>query len=114
MSEAILAFYDKNVWSQQYSKDTKRYLHWIIQTAGSGLAIIGIIIEFINREYYLYKPHFSSTHSIIGLIAFILTIIACANGVTALWSIELRNYCKPLYLKFYHVFIGMAAFITGE
>lgn len=114
MSEAILTFYGKNIWSEQYSKDTKRFLHWFIQIFGSGLAIIGIIVEFISREYYLHKPHFSTTHSILGLIAFILTIIACLNGITALWSVELKRYCKPLYSKCFHVLIGIAAFVVGE
>lgn len=109
MTQAILAFYSQNVWSQYHSQPVKRRLHWVLQAIGSSMAIIGMIIEYWNR-----RTHFQTKHSIIGLIAGILTLISMFNGVSALWSIELRKYVAPIYMKYVHILTGTAAFVLGE
>lgn len=109
MTEAILAFYSENVWSQQYTRPVKKTLHWILQTVGSLVALIGMIIEFANKQ-----RHFTTTHAILGLIAGIFTLLGMLNGVTALFSIELNKYVKPIYLKMAHNVNGIAAFVLGK
>lgn len=109
MTEAILAFYSQNVWSQQHTRYVRKTFHWVLQTIGSLAAIIGMIIEFSNKT-----RHFQSTHSIIGLTAGILTLIGMLNGVTALFVIELKRYTKPFYLKMAHNVNGIAAFVLGN
>lgn len=109
MTQAIMAFYSQNVWSRQHTQPVKRLLHWILQAIGSTMAIAGMIIEYVNRG-----THFRSTHSIIGLTAGIFTLIGMLNGVSALWSVELRKYLPPVYLKCFHNLIGIVAFVLGE
>lgn len=113
MTQSILAFYSENVWSKQHTRKTQKTLHWILQGLGSSAAIVGMIIEFINR-WQSNKNHFTSTHSILGLTAFILTLLGMFNGVSALWSVELRTYVKPVYLKMAHNLNGIAAFVLGK
>lgn len=113
MTQSILAFYSENVWSKQHSRQTHKTLHWILQGLGSSAAVAGMIIEFINR-WQKSKNHFISTHSILGLTAFILTILGVLNGVSALWAVELRARIKPVYLKFAHNLNGIAAFVIGN
>lgn len=107
-----MSFYSENVWSNGLSRQSKRTIHWILQAVGSILAIIGSILEFISR-WQKGKVHFNSTHSVLGLIAVILTVIAMFNGISALWSTELKRYIRPVYLKLVHNIVGIAAFVVG-
>lgn len=113
MAQAILALYSQNLWSKQYLRQKQRTLHWILSIIGSSTAIIGMIIEFISRSQK-GKLHFSSNHSLFGLAAGISAVISMIGGISALYSIELKKYAKPIYFKLIHNLIGLTAFILGE
>lgn len=113
MSEAILSLYSENVWSMQCSRKTKKNIHWILQAVGSTIAFAGIITEYIFRSLKS-KPHFSTTHSTIGLIAAVFTLIGIVNGVSALWAFELRKFVRPVYSKLLHNLHGIVAFVLGK
>lgn len=110
MTQAILALYSQNVLSQHNSRNIQRRIHWIMQLIGSLMAIAGIIIEF-NSTYI--DSHFNSLHAILGLIAISLTGFGLINGTLALFSIELKNYLKPIKTKFFHNLVGTSAFVVG-
>lgn len=44
----------------------------------------------------------------------IFAIIACFNGLSAMWSTELKTYLRPVYNKIFHSFIGFVAFFIGK
>lgn len=113
MTQAILAFYNQNIWSKKCTRQTKQTFHWILQVIGSSSAIIGIIVEYIGRSKKS-KAHFSSTHSIIGLIAGILTLITMFGGISALWSIKLKQYARPICFKLAHHVSGIIVFLLGK
>lgn len=113
MTQSILAFYSQNVWSKELSRPAQRTFHWVLQATGSTAAIIGMIIEFVYRNQRS-KEHFATTHSIVGLTAGIFTLIGMLNGVSALWSVELRRYISPVYLKLAHNMNGIAALVLGK
>lgn len=113
MTQSILAFYSENVWSKDHKRKTHKTLHWILQALGSSAAIAGMMFEFVNLSQREIQ-HFVGPHAILGLIAFILTVIGMLNGVSALWSVEIRTYVKPVYLKFAHNLNGIAAFVIGK
>lgn len=110
MMEGILTFFPKNIWSTQYDKETKRYIHWILQTSGSLLALSGIVVECVNYG----GKHFDTKHAILGLISGILLLIGLCNGCLALWSVELRHVFRPVVLKCFHNIVGMMAVIVGN
>lgn len=112
MTQSILAFYSENVWSKHHTRNTHKFIHWVLQAVGSLGAIAGMIIEFVAR-YQKSKTHFQSTHSILGLTAFILTILGMLNGVFAINAVKLKKYGRPLYFKFVHNLTGIAAFVIG-
>ncbi|XP_031624356.1 cytochrome b561 domain-containing protein 2-like [Contarinia nasturtii] len=112
MTQSILAFYSENVWSKEHKRQTQKKLHWVLQAVGSSAAIVGMIVEYIGRSQKL-KSHFSSTHSIIGLIAGIWTLTGMFNGIFALWAVELKKYFRPIYLKLAHNLNGLIAFVLG-
>lgn len=113
MAQSILSFYSQNVWSKEIPRQSQRTFHWILQAAGSTSALSGMITEFVSRQQRS-KVHFSTTHSILGLTAGIFTLIGMLNGVSALWSVELRRYISPVYLKLVHNLNGMTAFVLGK
>lgn len=113
MTEAIMAFYSANSWSQFHSSQTKTRLHWILMGIGSVFALGGMVVEYIFRET-TDRPHLSSTHSLFGLISFIFTSIGVINGTATLWSAKFRKYIRPLILKCFHNSIGTIAFVTGK
>lgn len=100
----------QNVWSAQYDTQTRRTIHWILQTAGSMLALSGIIVEYVNYQ----GKHFATKHAVIGLISGIFLLIGLCNGTMALWSIELRKIFRPVVLKCLHNFIGVTAVVLGN
>lgn len=113
MAQAILMLYPQNLWSKQYSRQTQRTFHWIFQLFGSSAAVIGIIVEYIGR-WQKSKNHFISTHSTIGLIAGICTLITLLGGITTLWSSKLKQYARPIYVKLAHNFSGITVFAIGK
>lgn len=110
MMAGILTFAPQNIWSSQFDKQTKRYIHWILQTFGSLLALSGICVEYANYR----GKHFDTKHAILGLISGILLLIGLLNGCCALWSVELRNLFRPVVLKGFHNVIGMTAIAVGN
>lgn len=112
MAQSIMTFYSENVWSHRLPRQTKRTIHWMLQVVGSTFVIVGFVLEFISR-WQKQKIHFKSTHSVLGLIAIIFTLIAMFNGISALWSTELRRYVRPVYLKLGHIVTGITAFVVG-
>ncbi len=110
MMEGILTFFPQNIWSTQCDMKTKRYIHWILQTLGSLLALSGICVESINYS----GKHFHTNHAILGLISGIFLLIGLLNGCAAFWSVELRNLFRPVVLKCFHNFIGMMAIVVGN
>ncbi|CAG9798733.1 unnamed protein product [Chironomus riparius] len=113
MAEGILAMYKRNTLTLLAdSKGKKTLIHWILQTSGGVLAIVGIVVQIISR-FRLGKPHFSLIHSIIGLISFIFLILSIISGCSALYSIELKRYLKPIFSKFIHNLLAIIAFVTG-
>lgn len=113
MTQSIMGFYSQNVWSKTYTRQTQRTIHWVLQAAGSSIAMIGIICEYVSREQK-GKKHFKPGHGLVGLIATILTLISMLGGVSALYSIYLKKTIRPVYLKLAHNLNGMAAFVLGK
>lgn len=110
MTQAILALYSQNALTQHNSRLIQRRIHWIMQLVGSLMAIAGITIEFFS---VYVESHFNSTHAILGIVAISLTCFGLINGTLALFSIELKNYFKPIKTKFFHILIGTSAFVVG-
>lgn len=112
MAESILAFYSSCSWAVALTQPQRKTTHWVMQVVGAGSIIIGIALEIYYRETK-NKKHFSSPHSILGLVALILLVISMFNGLGSLYAVELRKRIKPMYIKLSHHFIGLACFVIG-
>ncbi|KFB40986.1 AGAP012644-PA-like protein [Anopheles sinensis] len=101
-----------NSLARNSTHSTRRTIHWILQTVGGGCALIGTVLQYINRETKL-KPHFVSTHSIVGLIAVVFVLLSLLNGVSALFGWKLRRFLRPSVSKLIHNATGVATFAMG-
>lgn len=112
MAESIMAFYSGCSWAVALTHPQRKTTHWVMQVVGSGSIIVGIALEIYFRETKK-KKHFSSPHSILGLIALVLLVLSMCNGLGSLYAVELRKRMKPMYIKLSHHFIGLACFVIG-
>lgn len=113
MAEAILAFYQMNALTLSASRQLRKTIHWAVQTIGFIVTFIGVMLEFIRREKYGSK-HFTTAHSITGLIAGIFGLIALINGIAASKAFQLRFLIKPIYSKTFHNLTGILSFVIGN
>lgn len=113
MTEAILSFYPHNVWSICLSRTTQRRIHLILQIIGAMIALYGSFVNFYDRARKL-KEHLISTHSCFGILAAMFTLTTLFNGISALWSTELKNFARPVHFKLVHSSSGVITFLLGK
>ncbi|XP_058123880.1 transmembrane reductase CYB561D2-like [Anopheles ziemanni] len=112
MAEGIVLFYSGNGWTQKLSHTHKRTVHWLVEVVGCTCCVVGIALEIYFRES-TNRRHFSSTHSIVGLISLVFLALTLVNGLMALFAVELRRRIKPLYSKLSHYLTGTVCFVLG-
>uniref|UniRef100_A0A336LK63 ascorbate ferrireductase (transmembrane) n=1 Tax=Culicoides sonorensis TaxID=179676 RepID=A0A336LK63_CULSO len=109
MCEAILALYSGNAWTQFFTRRQKSGIHFALQILGAGLALSGIGIEIYRKGKLTWKGN----HAILGLVSGIFLLINLIIGLMAFWSMKLKNWIKPVYIKLLHNLIGLLCFICG-
>lgn len=109
MSQAILSMSSKNGWLSGLKLLHRRRLHWILQIAGSSLAIAGSSIMIRHKSV-----NFNSTHGKLALSALVFTSVSLVNGLTSLYSTQLRSYIPVNIFKISHVCFGTLAFIFSS
>lgn len=108
MCEGIMSLYSHNSWSALHTRRTQTNIHWILQAIGSGMAIAGSVLYYLQRD-----QHLVTTHAVLGFISLIFTGIGLLNGTSALWARELRRLTKPAYARLVHNVVGLLAFTIG-
>lgn len=101
MAQAILTFNPNNGWSRSMRYQDKKVIHWVMQIAGSLLAITGSIIRITN-----ISNNFQSPHGILGLIAMLLTALSLVGGIIGLNT-------KTATIKILHSCAGSLALISA-
>ncbi|XP_063540318.1 probable transmembrane reductase CYB561D1 [Cydia strobilella] len=101
MAQAILTFNPNNGWSRSMRYQDKKVIHWVMQIAGSLLAIIGSIIRIVN-----VSNNFQTPHGILGLIAMLLTALSLVGGIIGL-------YTKTAAIKILHSCAGSLTLISA-
>ncbi|XP_048483651.1 uncharacterized protein LOC119690288 isoform X3 [Plutella xylostella] len=98
MSQAVLSLSPYNGWSQTFLYQEKRFMHWVLQIAGSALAITGSIIKIVDTP-----DNFQTVHGIIGLIALLLTCLSMIGGIINLLFFKVN----PKIIKILHTCLGL-------
>lgn len=60
-----------------------------------------------------YNPIHIKIFIIAGLVSVILLLVTFFNGIAAIYSVELKNFVKPLYSKLSHSLLAISAFVIG-
>lgn len=108
MSEAIILIAEENIWTNFFSRQTNKHIHWILQVGGSVLSIAGVAIKFDHKN-----DHFESTHAITGIISVSFIFLVALLGVFAFFAVRLRKMLRPVIFKFLHNFLGVFCFVIG-
>ncbi|XP_049874949.1 uncharacterized protein LOC126373037 [Pectinophora gossypiella] len=87
----------------------RRRVHWILQLLGSVIAIAGSAV-MINEK----SIHFNTVHGKLALAALIFTCASLINGLTSLYSVELRRFIPWKLSKISHIILGTAAFALSS
>ena len=109
MTQAILAISGRSFFTFKMAHKQKILTHWILQGLAAILIGIGFGTIFANK-WRNDKPHFTSTHGIIGLITVIFTVLSICGGIVTLYAFEMRQRIRPVYTKIMH---GIAGCVTA-
>ncbi|KAG5874395.1 hypothetical protein JTB14_012378 [Gonioctena quinquepunctata] len=112
MAEGIISFSEANVWNQRLPRNKKTYIHGVLL----GLSTISVtagISCMISHKNDQGSEHFQSNHAITGLVSWLLAMVSTIFGLFAAYSRSLRNFIKPVSLKFIHIFVGNCSFALG-
>lgn len=112
LAQGITVMADSNVFTHMMDYPKRLITHWILQTIALVLITIGQSCIFINKVR-LGKPHYQSTHAILGLLTYLFTISTAFGGVFTKYSYQLRNYMKPLHIKMAHSLIGIISYVLA-
>ncbi|XP_045525342.1 transmembrane reductase CYB561D2-like [Pieris brassicae] len=86
--------------------------HWVLQLVAATIILTGFIIIMINKIIN-DKPHFVSLHAKFGLAAIIFTFLTSLGGLTTLYSLKLKDYLAPIYIKVIHASVGLITLCLG-
>lgn len=86
--------------------------HWVLQVLAGIIIITGFLIIVVNK-FNNNKPHFVSLHAKFGLASFILMLITKLGGLATLYSLKLKHYMAPIYIKLIHASVGLVTFSLG-
>lgn len=113
MAEGIMAAYNRNTFTMGLKhRAWKLRAHWMLQVVGCGFVLYGIPLEIYHRSL-ANRSHFRSIHAITGLVSFIFLFLSLLSGMSALFSVELRSYIKPLFSKAVHNFLSSTCYVVG-
>lgn len=86
--------------------------HWVIQLLVGIIILIGFLV-IISNKIIMDKPHFATLHSKFGLASLIFMITTMLGGLGALYSLKLKQYLAPIYMKLLHASVGLSTFCLG-
>jgi cytochrome b561 len=112
MSHGILAMADTNIFTQNFNYQKRVTIHWVLQATALVVITIAQSAIYINKENNGY-PHYQTTHSIFGLVTYLLTLLATFNGTLTKYSFKLRKMIPPAKIKIIHGFAGIAVYVMA-
>ncbi|XP_044745646.1 uncharacterized protein LOC123307419 [Coccinella septempunctata] len=109
MFEGILFLSPHNHFSMGIRKNILSGMHGSLMGIGFIVMTLGIICAYIKHD----NGHFKSTHAVLGLISWIFCLLSVLGGLLAYHSFKLKDYIKPIFLRFLHTFIGLSGFLLS-
>lgn len=66
MAQGIMALHPSNILTSALKRPAKVQLHKILQGTGATLALTGIVLQYLNKNWYLKIDHLGTPHSVFG------------------------------------------------
>lgn len=111
MTEALLIF-SKSGLAAGALHGKRVTMHWILLLLTAVCHSLGFAAIYFNKEIN-EKPHFTSWHGIIGLLASALLVIQLSVGVFAKYPKLLKMFMHAKTVKVNHAVVGMLTFSLG-
>nr|XP_027219248.1 cytochrome b561 domain-containing protein 2-like [Penaeus vannamei] len=111
MTEALLIF-SKSGLAAGALHSTRVTIHWIILLLTAVCHSLGFAAIYFNKELN-EKPHFTSWHGRIGLLASVFLVIQLSVGVFAKYPKLLKMFMHARSVKANHAVVGMLTFSLG-
>ncbi|CAL1687785.1 unnamed protein product [Lasius platythorax] len=119
ITEAVFSVSGEAYIASRLPRRNRVTIHWILHTIGLIIIGIGLIIIVVNKINH-NKQHFATTHSQLGLVSIILTVLTATFGILANNTVWIYPRIRPVLIKVAHACggIGMivlllATLITG-
>lgn len=103
---------DNNFVTQSLNYQNRVTVHWVLQTSALILITVAQTCIFLNKNRF-GKDHYQTTHSLFGLITYLLTVLSTLGGVFTKYSFQLKHIMKPLLAKAMHSFSGLLAYVLA-
>ncbi|XP_064160362.1 transmembrane reductase CYB561D2 isoform X1 [Anguilla rostrata] len=112
MTEALLLFSPHSSPIQKFSHKSKARYHWILQCLCVACAGLGLAAISYNKHLN-GKPHFSTWHGLVGLLAACGVAAQSAGGLPLLYHRLVKGWSLAR-LKRYHAVSGLLAYLLGS
>ncbi|KAM8917219.1 transmembrane reductase CYB561D2 isoform 2-T2 [Spinachia spinachia] len=112
MTEAILLFSPHGSPLRTLPHKTKARSHWILQCLCVSCAALGLAAIVYNKHLN-GKPHFTSWHGLLGLLAACVVALQSSAAVPLLYP-SLAKGWSLAKLKRYHAAAGLVAYLLGS
>ncbi|RLU21192.1 hypothetical protein DMN91_005565 [Ooceraea biroi] len=106
ITEAVFSVSGEAYIASKLARRNRVTIHWILHAIGLTLIGIGFIIIIVNKVNN-NRAHFATTHSQLGLVTIILSVLVASFGVVANNTTWLYPRVRPVLIKIAHACGGI-------
>lgn len=110
MTEAVLVVSGEAVLATKVSRRNRIKLHWLLNVLGLALIIAGFVVMVVSKNQS-GSAHFVTDHAIVGLTGVIASLAVGLTGIPILRSELLPKILGLVYVKLFHICLGISAVI---
>ncbi|XP_070162683.1 transmembrane reductase CYB561D2 isoform X1 [Polyergus mexicanus] len=110
ITEAVFSISGEAYIASRLPRRNRVTIHWILHTIGLTIIGIGFIIIIVNKINN-HRKHFATTHSQLGLVTIILSVLTAAFGILANNTIWMYPQVRPVLIKVAHACGGIGMII---
>ncbi|KAL0104884.1 hypothetical protein PUN28_016496 [Cardiocondyla obscurior] len=106
ITEAVFSISGEAYISWKLPRRNRVTIHWVLHTLGLTVIGIGLIIIVVNKVNH-DRPHFATTHSQLGLVTIILSVLTATFGILANNTVWVYPRVRPVLIKVAHACGGI-------
>lgn len=106
ITEAVFSVSGEAYIASRLPRRSRVMIHWILHTIGLTIIGIGLIIIIVNKINH-NNSHFATTHSQLGLVTIILSVLTASFGILANNTVWIYPRVRPVLVKVSHACGGI-------